>query len=192
VVLIAGENSIGTGVLISSSGDIVTNEHVVRDAHKERGAEWEAVWFKPSGNAKPDKDKFLLARVVRKLESRDLALIRLIQPPPPSALVLPIASGLPDVGQEVFVIGHPKAYLWSLTQGIVSQIRPDHAWQYDEGIPRVATAIQTQAPINPGNSGGPLLNDDGSVLGIVVGGAQEAQGLFFAVAAEHLRELATR
>ena len=51
VVLIAGENSIGTGVLISSSGDIVTNEHVVRDAHKERGAEWEAVWFKPSGNA---------------------------------------------------------------------------------------------------------------------------------------------
>jgi S1-C subfamily serine protease len=54
----------------------------------------------------------------------------------------------------------------------------------------MATAIQTQAPINPGNSGGPLFGNDGSVLGIVAGGEPDAQGLFFAVAAQHLIELA--
>ncbi len=192
VVLIADEEGIGAGVLISANGDIITNEHVTRNAHKERGAEWLAVWFKPAGYARPDKDKFLLARVVRKLETRDLVLIRLVQAAPASAVALPIAAGLPDVGQEVFVIGHPKAYFWSLTQGIVSQIRPGHAWRYDDSIPRIATAIQTQAPINPGNSGGPLLNDEGSILGIVAGGAAEAQGIFFAVAAEHIKELLSR
>jgi hypothetical protein len=62
------------------------------------------------------------------------------------------------VGQDVFTIGHPKAYLWSFGQGVVSQIRPDYEWRYQDGIPRSATAIQTRAPINPGDSGGPLLN----------------------------------
>src|SRR5262249_36016959 len=145
--------------------------------------------FKPTGAARPDKDKFMLARVIRKLPLRDLALVRLVDPAPVTSTVLQIAAGVPEIGQEVFVIGHPKGYFWSLTQGIVSQIRPGHAWHYDDNIPRVATAIQTQAPINPGNSGGPLLSDDGSIVGIVAGGAEEAQGIFFAVAASHLLEL---
>jgi len=189
VVVLAGTQGLGTGVLISPSGDIITNEHVTQDAYKEAGAEWLAVWFKPSGSARPDKDKFLLARVIRKLPIRDLALVRLANPAPPTSTVLPIAVGVPDVGQDVFVIGHPKGYFWSLTQGIVSQIRPDHAWRYDDSIPRRATAIQTQAPVNPGNSGGPLLSEDGRILGIVAGGAEAAQGIFFAVAASHLTEV---
>jgi len=82
-----------------------------------------------------------------------------------------------------------SCYFWSLTQGIVSQIRPSYTWRYDDGIRRVATTIQTQAPINPGNSGGPLLNDEGSVLGIVSAGVTEAQGIFFAIAGGHIREL---
>src|SRR5262245_19294191 len=61
VVLIASTKTIGTGVLVSVAGDIVTNEHIVRGAHKARGEEWVAVWFKPSSDTHPVRDSFLLA-----------------------------------------------------------------------------------------------------------------------------------
>lgn len=192
VVLIASTNAVGTGVLVSGQGDIITNEHIVRDTHKTRGDEWVAVWFKPPNGARPVKDDFLLARVLQRNQRRDLAHIRLAQLVPQTATVIPLAHVVPDVGQEVFTIGHPKTYLWSLTQGVVSQIRPDYQWKYEDGIQRSASAIQTQAPVNPGNSGGPLLNEDGAIVGIVVGSAIETQGVYFAVSVQHVRELLPR
>ena len=92
----------------------------------------------------------------------------------------------------MFTIGHPKACLWSFGQGVVAQIRPDYEWKYRDGIPRSATTIQTQAPVNPGDSGGPLLNDKGAVVGIMVGSASETDGVSFAVAVQHLREVLPR
>lgn len=192
VVLIASTNAVGTGVLVSAAGDIVTNDHIARDPHKAQGAEWVAVWFKPSNGARPAKDRFLLAKVVQRNPRRDLVLIRLAQPLPDTATVIPLAKIVPDVGQDVFTIGHPKTYLWSFAQGVVSQIRPEYQWRYDDGIQRSATAIQTQVPINPGSSGGPLLNEDGAMVGVVVGSATESQGVHFAVAVQHVRELLTR
>src|SRR5262245_48692581 len=189
VVLIASTKTVGTGVLVSGQGDIVTNEHIVREAHKARGDEWVAVWFKPINGARPVKENFLLARVIRANQRCDLAHIRLAQLAPQTATVIPLGNVIPDVGQEVFTIGHPKTYLWSFTHGIVSQIRPNYQWKYEDGIPRSATAIQTQAPINSGHSGGPLLNEEGAVVGIVVGSAPEAEGVYFAVAVQHVREL---
>ena len=47
----------------------------------------------------------------------------------------------------------------------------------------------TQAPVNPGDSGGPLLDEEGAVVGIVVGSATETEGVYFAVAVQHVREL---
>jgi S1-C subfamily serine protease len=189
VVLIASTSTVGTGVVVSRRGDIVTNEHIVRDAHRARGDEWVAVWFKPSNGARPVKGDFLLARVLRKNLRRDLAHIQLAQVMPQSAIVVPLASLMPSIGQEVFAIGHPKTYLWSFSQGIVSQIRPDYEWTYRDGIPRSATTIQTQAPVISGNSGGPLLNEEGAVVGIVVGSATETEGVSFAVSVQHVREL---
>jgi len=107
-------------------------------------------------------------------------------------VVIPLATVMPSIGQEVFTIGHPKTYLWSFSQGIVSQIRPNYEWKYPDGILRSATTIQTQAPINPGDSGGPLLDDEGAVVGIVVGSATETDGVYFAVSAQHVRELLRR
>lgn len=192
VVLIASTKTVGTGVLVSAEGDIVTNEHIVQDAHKAQGGEWVAVWFKPPNGARPIKDSFFLAKVLQRNPRRDLAHLRLAQPMPQTARVVPLSNVMPDVGQEVFTIGHPKTYLWSLTQGVVSQIRPDYQWKYDDGIQRSATAIQTQAPVSPGNSGGPLLNEEGAIVGIVVGSAQETQGVYFAVSVQHVRELLPR
>jgi len=192
VVLIASTKTVGTGVVVSAQGDIVTNEHVIRDAHKAQGGEWIAVWFKPPNGARPVKDQFLLARVVQRDPRRDLAHVRLAQAMPATASVIPLASVMPDVGQEVFTIGHPKTFLWSFTQGVVSQIRPDYQWRYEDGIARSATAIQTQAAVEPGVSGAPLLDDKGAVVGIVVGSAAEAQGVYFAVSVQHVRELLPR
>ena len=192
VVLIASTNTVGTGVVVSEQGDIITNEHVIRDAYKARGDEWVAVWFKPSNGARPVKSDFLLARILRRNQRRDLAHIQLTQLMPQTAVVIPLATVMPSIGQEVFTIGHPKTYLWSFSQGIVSQIRPNYEWKYPDGILRSATTIQTQAPINPGDSGGPLLDDEGAVVGIVVGSATETDGVYFAVSAQHVRELLRR
>jgi len=192
VVLIASTKTVGTGVVVSAHGDIVTNEHVIRDAHRARGDEWIAVWFKPPNGVRPVKDDFLLAKVLQRNQRRDLAHIRLVQTMPATASAIPLASVIPGVGQEVFTIGHPKTFLWSFTQGVVSQIRPDYQWRYDDGVPRSATAIQTQAAVEPGSSGAPLLDDKGAVVGIVVGSAAETQGVYFAVSVEHVRELLPR
>jgi len=90
---------------------------------------------------------------------------------------------MPHIGQHVFTIGHR-----SFGQGVVSQIRPDYEWRYQDGITRSATTIQTQTPINPG---GPLLNDEGAVVGILVGSATETAGVYFA-AVQHVREVLPR
>ena len=189
VVLLASTKAVGTGVLLSPQGDIVTNEHVVRDAHRAQGGEWVAVWFKPANGARPARDHFVLARVVQRNERRDLAHVRVVAPIPPTASVVPLATAIPGVGQEVFTIGHPKTLLWSFTQGVVSQIRPDYQWRYDDGVTRSATAIQTRVALEPGASGAPLLDDSGAVVGIVVGSAADADNVYFAVAVQHVREL---
>lgn len=189
VVLLASANTVATGVLVSDRGDIVTNEHVLRVAHRARGDEWVAVWFKPPGGIRPAKADFLLARVLQRDTKRDLAHIRLAQRVPSRANAVPLATTVPDVGHEVFTIGHLKTYLWSFGQGVVAQVRSDYQWQYADGIPRSATAIQTQAVATAGSSGSPLLNDAGAVIGIVVGSVTEAHGIYFAVSVEHVREL---
>ena len=192
VVLLASTKTVGTGVVVSGDGDIVTNDHIVRDAYRARGDDWIAVWFKPAPGVRADKGNFLLARVVQRDAGHDLARLRLAQGMPPTATVVPLAAVVPDVGQDVFTIGHPRTYAWSFSQGVVSQIHHDYRWRYDDGVQRTATAIQTQTPINPGNSGGPLLNDAGAMVGVVVGSAAEAHGACFAVAVQHVRELLTR
>lgn len=192
VVLIAARNGIGTGALISSAGDIITNAHVVERSHRARGQEWMAVWIKPAEAARAGRDNFLLGRIVHKDLQRDLALVRLVNAPPPTAKIIPLATVIPEIGQPVFAIGHPKTLLWSFIQGIVSQVRAEHRWSYADNVPRMGTAIQTQAPVNPGNSGGPLLNEDGFMVGVVVGSPSESEGIFFAVAVQHVHELLTR
>src|SRR5215472_4087837 len=112
VVLLASTDSVGTGVLVSSDGDIITNDHIVHAAFKARGAEWVAVWFKPAPGVQADKGEFYLARVVQRNALHDLAHLRLAQELPATAAVVPLASFLPAVGQEVFTIGHPKTYPW--------------------------------------------------------------------------------
>jgi|SRR6185295_3467105 len=192
VVMIASTKSVGTGVLVSDQGDVITSEHVVAAAHHAQERDWVAVWFKPPPGTRPAGHGFLLARVVRRNAQRDLAHIRIVDGLPSSARLVPMAEVIPAVGQDVFTIGHPKTDLWSFAKGQVAQIRPDYRWSYADGIPRSATAIQTQASVEPGSSGGPLLDEAGMVVGIVAGEMSPVPGFYFAVSVEHVRELLPR
>jgi hypothetical protein len=91
-----------------------------------------------------------------------------------------------EVAQEVHAIGHPEGEIWTYTKGIISQIRPEYEWSYNDRIKHKTKVIQTQTPINPGNSGGPLLNDNAELIGIN-SFVKRGEGLNFAVAVDVIK-----
>jgi len=185
VVLIGTESgSIGGGGFVSQEGFVVTNWHVVE------GERYVGVWLKyttPS-MASLNRENVIIGEVSAIDQVRDLALIRLRS----KGLVVK-ALDLADfsqvkIGQDVFAIGHPKAYLWSYTEGVVSQIRSKHSWRDKDGNRYQATLIQTQTPLSPGSSGAPLFDATGKVIGITSGVAPEAQNLNFAIAVNEIQD----
>jgi putative serine protease PepD len=141
----------GAGIVLSSSGLIVTNDHVVD------GATSITVSLGGSNNATRS------AQLVARDSSNDLALIKIN----PSGLTLhPLALGDSSgvrVGDTTYAIGNPFGLDQTLTTGVVSALQrkisaPDGA--------TIAHVIQTDAALNPGNSGGPLLDAAGQVIGI--------------------------
>lgn len=138
--------SLGTGVIISADGFIITNNHVIEGADE--------IVVKLS-NSKHD----FPARVVGRDEKTDLALLKIN-----ATTKLPIAklgnSSSLRVGQAVLAIGNPFGLGGTVTSGIVSALaRNIGQGPYDD-------FIQTDVAINPGNSGGPLFNAQGEVVGI--------------------------
>jgi S1-C subfamily serine protease len=94
------------------------------------------------------------------------------------------------VGQPVVAIGNPFGLSGSITFGIVSQLGRTIGYQSSSSTFTVADAIQFSAPINPGNSGGPLLDANGSVVGITSAAVTGSQGVGFAIPSDAiLREL---
>ncbi|TAJ67943.1 MAG: serine protease [Phenylobacterium sp.] len=186
VVLIVTREGLGSGVLVGADGRIVTNLHVVGD-YAEVG-----VVFKPKveGAAIADAD-VKTAKVLRRDEVADLALIQVSEVP---AYAKPLAiapKATVEVGADVHAIGHPTGQAWTYTRGIVSQIRRDYAWDTKSRLQHKATVIQTQTPINPGNSGGPLIDDGLQVIGINSFKGQ-GEGMNFAVSAEDVNAFLAR
>jgi putative serine protease PepD len=139
----------GAGVVYNSSGDILTDEHVVS------GATAVKVTFQ-DGQTAP-------AKVLGTDPSTDVAVIH-VNVPSSELHPIPLAnSSDAQVGDPVVAIGSPFSLPETTTAGIVSQTgRPIQAPnQYT-----IPNAIQTDAAINPGNSGGPLLNASAQVLGL--------------------------
>lgn len=183
VVLIVSKDSLGSGVLVSADGVIVTNLHVVGD-DAEVG-----VIFKPAvEGAQLDKKDIRPAKVIRRDGVADLALIKVADLPAGVTPLKVAASSAVQVGSDVHAIGHPTGEAWTYTRGVVSQIRRDYNWSATDKVPHKATVIQTQTPINPGNSGGPLLDDALEVVGIN-SFTSEGEGLNFAVSAEDVTAL---
>ncbi|HSK30113.1 MAG TPA: trypsin-like peptidase domain-containing protein, partial [Candidatus Limnocylindria bacterium] len=142
----SSQRSLGSGILISRDGEILTNYHVVRSA--------DTIKVKLADQSEYE------ARLVGKDDRTDLALIKIRK----SGGLLPFAklgsSAQLDVGDWVMAIGNPFGLEHTVTAGIVSaKGRVIGAGPYD-------SFIQTDASINPGNSGGPLINSDGEVVGV--------------------------
>jgi len=139
----------GSGSVIDTNGDILTNYHVIEGATKV------TVNF--------GADKVYPARVIGGDPDTDLAVIK-IDSPPEGLTVVPLGdSDKLDVGQKVLAIGNPFGLDRTLTTGVISGLqRPIRARNNHP----IDAAIQTDASINPGNSGGPLLDKFGKMIGI--------------------------
>ena len=139
------ERSLGSGVIITPEGEILTNDHVLGTAD-----EVEVVL---------QNQKRYKAKVIGRDKKTDIALIRIQSDQPLPAAKLAHGYDL-RVGDWVLAIGNPFGLGETVTAGIVSaKGRAIGAGPYDD-------FIQTDASINPGNSGGPLLNVRGEVVGI--------------------------
>jgi len=188
VFLIYNKNAkmIGAGSLIDNDGFIITNLHVVE------GAKFVEVIQKPEGNKQLNDAPRYSAEVVLINTKNDLALIK-AQGLPKNISVVPLGY-LKDVnvGEEVHAIGHPAGLFWSYTKGVVSQIRSNYQWKFNDKNKNgnyQATVIQTQTPISQGNSGGPLFNNDGKLVGVNTMNFGEGQNLNFSVAVDEVKEL---
>jgi len=173
----------GSGVIISHRGLIITNWHVVEN-EKIVG-----VLFKPIdiiGKISFSKKDVFFARVLKTDPVRDLALLGLVNLP---SNLSPVQFGhlsTVEVGQDVFAISHPERLLWSYTVGVISQIRPKEEWRSDIGTIHKATLIQTQAVISFGSSGAPLFDANGRFIGVLV--STIGPGLNFAIAIDEVQQ----
>ncbi len=164
--------SLGTGFIISTDGDIVTNNHVV--APEELGGR-----AADEITVSLDDKRTFKARVVARDPATDVALLHIDAGGLPAA---PLGdSDALEVGEWVVAIGEPFGLSSTVTAGIVSA-KGRRGDELGGGINRgYWDFIQTDAAINPGNSGGPLLNMRGEVIGINTAINAQAQGLAFAV-----------
>ncbi|PPC93986.1 MAG: 2-alkenal reductase [Methylotenera sp.] len=139
------DNSLGSGVIVSEQGLILTNNHVVATADE--------IEIALSDGRK------MSAKVVGTDPDTDLALIKVDADNLPAITFS--SSDTLSVGDVVLAIGNPFGVGQTVTQGIVSALGRNHL-----GINTYENFIQTDASINPGNSGGALIDAEGNLVGI--------------------------
>ncbi|MGX1369073.1 putative serine protease PepD [Streptomyces canus] len=173
----AGEST-GSGVIITSDGEIITNNHVISGASTIK--------------VSTSDGKTYTAKVVGTDSKKDLALIKLENASGLTAATLGNSAGV-QVGDQVVAIGSPEGLTGTVTSGIVSALNRDVTVATDEGQSQnqgggngqwpfefggrqfngdtgssttTYKAIQTDASLNPGNSGGALIDMNGNIIGI--------------------------
>ena len=177
----AGEkDQVGSGVVVSESGLIVTNRHVIdgKASVKVRmntglGLDGKVIYHDLDGKViyhDPDVDLALV-----KIDP--LALVKIN----PKAKLHVLKLGAADdmiLAEKVIAIGSPYGYDGTVSVGIISALNREI--NLPNGVP-IKGLIQTTAAINPGNSGGPLINSLGEVIGINVAMRNGAQNIAFAI-----------
>ena len=165
------ENSLGSGVIVSEQGLILTNDHVVASAD-------EIEILLSDGRKLP-------AKVVGTDPETDLAVIKVDADKLPSITFA--ATDKLDVGDVVLAIGNPFGVGQTVTQGIVSALGRNHL-----GINTFENFIQTDASINPGNSGGALIDSEGNLVGInsaIYSRSGGSMGIGFAIPASLAKQV---
>ena len=159
-----GEDSgLGTGVVITDRGEVITALHVVAGASRIKltfadGSESDAV-------------------IVIEQPENDIAVLGANQIP---ELIVPAVLGNPDnmrVGDEAYVVGHPFGLYSSMSAGVISGFH--RSFHPKTSSQELNDLIQIDTAVNPGNSGGPLLNRYGQVVGVVIGLSNPTSETFF-------------
>jgi len=157
----------GSGSIIDTKGNILTNHHVVANAQKLEvtladGSKWPA-------------------KLVGSDQDSDLAVIK-VDAPKERLKIIPMGDSKNlKIGQKVLAIGNPFGLQRTLTTGIISSL--GRTIRSESGM-LMEDIIQTDAAINPGNSGGPLLNSDGEIIGInsaIISPSGGSVGIGFAI-----------
>src|SRR5690348_7249813 len=159
------QNSLGSGVIVSKEGHIITNNHVV--------AQVDEIEVQLS-DGRTEK-----ARLIGADSQMDLAVLK-IDNPSIKPLVLADSDSV-QVGDFVLAIGNPFGFEETVTDGIIS---------YKGRATEVGDLLQTNAAINPGNSGGPLINLRGEVIGIntaIISTSGTSAGVGFAIPSNTIR-----
>jgi len=165
---------LGSGVIISKDGYIVTNNHVIDNADEisvQIGSE--TTEYK--------------AKVIGKDPKSDIAVIKIEAIKSLPAILMGHSDNL-AIGDVVFAIGNPFGVGQSVTQGIISAQHKDSV-----GINEYENFIQTDASINPGNSGGALVDSRGALIGInsaIVTRSGGNNGIGFAIEVDMVRDIA--
>ncbi len=192
------QSGFGSGFIISSDGYIVTNTHVIENAHQVKATLKSGEVFDAVIIGQDNVSDIALV----KIDSRNLPVLGFAD------------SDKVQVGETVIAIGNPFGYDYTVTSGVVSAIQrdirppqneqpsqpllpfpfgspfdqPQNQQQQAPSIPMVGI-IQTDAAINPGNSGGPLMNLNGEVIGVNFLIDAQGQGIGFAVSSNIARKV---
>ena len=141
--------AIGSGIVLDTSGDILTNAHVIAGARQIQ--------------VTLSNGQTVAATLIGSNSAADLAVIRISAP---ASSLHPVTLGNSDsvqIGDMVYAIGSPFGLSGTFTEGIVSNLNQGGSASNGASL---SGLIQTDAAINPGNSGGPLVNAQGQVIGI--------------------------
>ncbi len=162
------ELGLGTGIIITENGYILSNEHVTGSKYSkcyitlESGINYDGtvVWSDPN-----------LDISITKIEAKNLEYVKLAD------------SNKTRVGETVYAIGNPIGFEFrrTVTSGIISAKNRTIKIDEEETSSYMTDLIQTDATINPGNSGGPLIYPNGEVIGINTVKISSAEGIGFAV-----------
>ena len=166
------EHGLGSGVIISPDGYIITNNHVIDGAVDIRVTMTDR--------------RILPAKLIGADPLTDLAVIKIEGSNLPS---VPLGDSMQlHPGQTVLAFGNPLGFRFTVTRGIVSALNRPNPFAADRRSP--GQFIQTDAAINPGNSGGPLVNAHGEVIGIntfLVSETGGFSGMGFAIPSQIVR-----
>jgi S1-C subfamily serine protease len=160
----AGEDRVGTGFILDQSGLIATNLHVI-----EGESAIKVKLYK-------DQGEYSVVSIAGVDRGHDLALMR-IKPRTKLPVVKLGDSSVVSAGDRIYAIGNPLGMDYSVSDGLVSQVRQ---------LSAELTILQISAPISEGSSGGPLFNQYGEVIGVTTAIVTDGQNINLAMPSNYL------
>lgn len=158
----------GSGFFINNQGDVITNWHVIENAHS-------AVIKTFEGHS------YLVKEILGGSKESDLALLS-VDIRNDSVQGLPISRSMPEIGERVLVMGNPLALEFSVSDGIIAAIRKIPEYSNGE-------VIQITAPVSPGSSGSPVMNMQGELIAVAFYVYFHGENLNFAIPSQRVIDI---